>query len=243
MKKQPVQQPQQTSPFHANASVPGFANNNAFAQNATYKNPGGMAQNLNSNRGSPMTHNQPLLSRDPLPPHSQSPHPAPQQTPQASVTPQHQVPHPSHQFNMHLPQGRFNPGMQGQPGQPMPQHPIPQAHHPQQTAARTAQGPHDPSQAMMHPQMQYGPMAQYPYQHMHMQTMMNGVRMPNMQGTPVAGAQFIPGQWRIPAGRGAGPMTTMPMHNQQFQQQQQQMLAAMSRAQAAQQTQPQGQGR
>ena len=91
---------------------------------------------------------------------------------------------------------------------------------------------------------------------MHMQGMMNGVRMANMPGAQAAGGQYMAGPaWRVAAGRGGGPpMTTMPMHNAQFQQQQH-MLAAMNRAQQAQaqaqqaqqgqqaQPQPQSQGR
>lgn len=82
-----------------------------------------------------------------------------------------------------------------------------------------------------------------PYQ-MHMQGMMNGVRMPNMPGAQGAGGQYMAAPtWRLPAGRGGGPpMTSIPI-----QYQQQQMMAAMNRAAQAQQAQqaqqPQGQGR
>ncbi|KAF8524170.1 Spt20 family-domain-containing protein [Gautieria morchelliformis] len=246
-KPQPAQQAQQGSPFHAHTPVAGFANNNGYPQNAAYKNTGGMAPNpsLNPNRGSPMAHNLPLLSRDPLPSHSQSPRlPSQQPQPQQpSAAPQHPMAHPNHQYNMHLQQqqqqqNRYNTTMQAQQGH----HPQPMTqHHTQPTnAARGAPGQHDPSQPMMHPQMQYNPMA-FPYQ-MHMQGMMNGVRMANLPGGQgAAGGQYMPAPaWRVPPGRGGPPMTTIPMHNPQFQQQQQQMMATMNRVQ---QQGPQGQGR
>ena len=227
--------------------MPGFANS-GFPQNPGFKNPGNIGQtpNMNPNRSSPMSHNQPLLSRSPLPPHSQSPHPPPQQPQQAPSS----APHPAHQFNMHLPQNRFNGALQGQPGHHSPQHPVPQQHHAQhqnaqhQNAQRAGQPPHDP--AIMHA-MQYNALPQYPYSQMHMQGMMNGMRLPTMPGAQAAGAQYMPPQgWRVPPGGrggGGGPMTTVPMgmaHAQHFPQQA--VLASLGRGQP-QPTQPQGQGR